>query len=62
MADELSTSCGEAVVAISGTISEFAPNKENQQQLSAWVSDILTASLPKRALERSVSKVKLQLD
>jgi len=62
MGDELGTSCGEALVAISGTISEFAQNKENQKQPSAWVSYILTASLPKRTLQRSVCKAKLQLD
>jgi len=60
MRDELKTSCGEAVVAISGTISESAQNKENQKQPSAWVSYILTASFPKR--ERCVCKAKLQLD
>jgi hypothetical protein len=59
---ELDMSCREVEVAISGTISEFAQNKENQKQSSAWVSDILIASLPKRTLERSVWNVKLQLD
>jgi len=58
-ADELETSCREAVVTISGTISEFLQNKENQQP-SAW-GIRYSASLPKRTLERSVCKVQLQM-
>jgi hypothetical protein len=41
MADELEPSCRDAVVAISGSISEFSQNKENKQKPSAWISDIL---------------------
>lgn len=62
MGDGLETSCREAVVAISGTITEFAQNKENQKQPSAWVSYILTASLSKRTPQRSACKAKLQID
>jgi hypothetical protein len=44
------------VVAISGTISEFVSNKEHLKLPSAWVSDSLTASIPKITLGRRVSK------
>jgi len=49
------------VAAISGTISEFAQNKENQKT-SFGLGIRYSASLPKRTQARSVWKVKLQLD
>jgi hypothetical protein len=55
----LENSCRKVVVAISGTLSEFASNKEHLKLPSVWVSDSLTASVPKITLGRRVSKAKL---